>query len=242
MLTIVAGWDVREITGYNVCQFSAIRRTSEPLRFVPLIEKCLRFSGFYKRPHEQREGQLWCPISDAPMATSFANSRFLAPFLAPDGDWALFADFADMLFLADPAKLLALADDKFAVMVVKHRHEPPEDTKMDAQAQTRYRRKNWSSVILWNLAHLGNARLTLEMVNTLPGRDLHAFCWLRDDEIGELPGEWNHLVGHDPDDATPSLLHFTTGTPELDVIHPRWAEAWLRERSIMESTRGRLVA
>ena len=56
-----------------------------------------------------------------------------------------------MLFLDDPAKLFALADDQFAVMVVKHDHQPTETTKMDGQLQTVYARKNWSSVILWNL-------------------------------------------------------------------------------------------
>lgn len=242
MLTIVAGWDFRELTGCNVCQFSAIRRTTEPLRFVPLMERVLRHKGLYRRPHEQRNGQTWDVISDAPMATSFANSRFLAPWLAEGSEWALSCDFADMLFLDDPAKLFALADDQFAVQVVKHRHEPPESTKMDEQIQTRYARKNWSSVILWNLTHPANQHLTLAMVNELPGRDLHAFCWLEDHEIGALPGSWNHLVGFDLDDATPSLLHYTAGTPELDVIHPVWASAWLRERSIMESTRSRVWA
>ena len=83
MLEIVAGWDEREPLGYAVCQFSAIRRTSEPLRFVPLMEKPLRYRKLYTRPHEQRDGQLWDVISDAPMATSFANSRFLTPWLVP---------------------------------------------------------------------------------------------------------------------------------------------------------------
>ena len=237
MLTLVCGWDPREIAGFHVCQFSAIRRTSEPLRFVPLIEKALRYSGLYRRPHEQRDGKLWCPISDASMATSFANSRFLVPWMAGEVVFALFIDAADMLFLDDPAKLFALADRRFAVQVVKHLHEPTEAEKMDGQAQTIYSRKNWLSVVLWNLRHRAHRRLTLEFVNTLPGRDLHAFCWLEDHEIGELPARWNHLVSVDPDDAEPSLVHYTLGTPELGVNHPVWAEHWLRERSIMESTR-----
>lgn len=147
MLELICGWDPREIIGFQVAQFSAIRRTSEPLRFVPLIEKALRCRGLYRRPHERRNGQLWCPISDAPMSTSFACSRFLTPWLA-DSDWVLFCDFADMLFLADPAELFALSDDRFALMVVKRAQVPVEETKMDGQAQTSYSRKNWSSVCL----------------------------------------------------------------------------------------------
>src|SRR5690606_28435707 len=115
------------------------------------------------------------------------------PWLA-ENQWALFCDFVDMMFLADPSELFSLADDRYAVMVVKHNHVPTEKKKMDNQAQTVYQRKNWSSVILWNIAHPANARLTIDMVNTLPGRDLHRFCWLEDDEIGELPAAWNHLV------------------------------------------------
>lgn len=244
MLEVVCGWDPRELLGYNLFTFSAIRRTSRPIRFVPLMEKALRYGGMYRRPHEARDGHLWCPISQAPMATSFANSRFLTPWLAT-GQWALSCDGADMMFLADPAELFALADDRFAVQVVKREHVPTEAVKMDGAAQTIYDRKNWSSVILWNLNHLGNARLTQDMVNERPGRDLHAFCWLRDEEIGELPFEWNWLVGVDPtiEDAgvKPKLLHYTKGTPELLGRDGPFADIWLQELVILDSTRARIA-
>lgn len=245
MLELVVGWEPREAIGYQVATFSAIRRTSEPIRFVPLMERALRYSGMYKRPHEQRNGQLWDVISDAPMATSFACSRFLTPWLA-ENQWALFCDFADMLFTADPAKLFELADDRYAVMVVKHEHVPAEQTKMDDQAQTTYARKNWSSVILWNCTHPANARLTQDMVNTLPGRDLHRFCWLEDAEIGELPAEWNWLAGVDGVDMTtlgrsPSLIHFTRGLPTMSGYEDGpWANIWKKELEILDSTRGTL--
>lgn len=243
MLEIVLGWDPREIVGHHLFTFSAIRRTSRPLRFVPLMEQALRHKGLYRRPHETRDGQLWCPISQAPMATAFANSRFLTPWLAA-GQWALFADGADMLFQTDPADLFALADERYAVQVVKREHAPSESTKMDGVAQTVYPRKNWSSLILWNLDHPANARLTIDMVNELPGRDLHAFCWLEDEEIGRLPMRWNWLVGTDPGmeeaGATPCLLHYTAGTPELLGRSGPYAGEWLRELAIMDATRGQL--
>lgn len=237
MLTIVAGWDTREIVGHHLFTFSAIRRTSQPLRFVPLMEKPLRHSGLYRRPHEQRGAQLWDTISAAPMATSFANSRFLLPWIAGDVDIALFADGADMLWLDDPAKLFALAERRYAVQVVKREHVPTATKKMDGQQQTRYARKNWSSVVLWNLRHKAHRRLTIEMVNELPGRDLHRFCWLEDDEIGELPARWNHLVGVDKIDGEPGLLHFTDGTPEVGRKDGRWSALWLQELRIMDATR-----
>src|SRR5688500_5735688 len=103
MLEIFAGWEPRESVGFAVAAASAIRRSSEPLSIVPIEESSLRKKGFYWRPHEQRNGQLWDAISDAPMATSFACSRFLVPFLSRH-QWTLWCDFADMLFLADPAE------------------------------------------------------------------------------------------------------------------------------------------
>jgi hypothetical protein len=218
MLEIISGWEPREAVGYQACMQSAIKRTSQPIRFIPLIETALHAQGLYSRPHQRRGAQLWDIISGAPMATSFACSRFLTPWLSSE-PWALFCDFADMLFLTDPAELLALADDRYATMVVKHRHTPVETVKMDGQIQTAYARKNWSSVILWNRRHPANRRLTVEMVNSLPGRDLHRFCWLKDDEIGDLPIEWNWLVGvkqREPAyDADPKLLHFTLGIPTM---------------------------
>ena len=205
----------------------------------------LRAHGLYQRPHEQRHGQLWDVISDAPMSTSFACSRFLVPMLARN-QWALWCDFADMVFLSDPAELLALADPQYAVMVVKHDHEPSERIKMDGQAQTTYNRKNWSSLILWNWQHPANGRLTVEMVNTLPGRDLHRFCWLEDDEIGELPKEWNYLVGIDPVSEVdlgvkPKLLHFTLGIATMAGYEDGpYADVWRRELAIIDATRTRV--
>lgn len=243
MLEIVAGWDAREAIGYHLCEFSAIRRTTKPLRFVPLREKALRFDGLYTRPHDIRDGKLWCPISQAPMATEFANSRFLTPWLVT-GHWALFCDFSDMLFLADPAELFALADPKYAVMVVKREHEPDATVKMDGQAQTKYARKNWSSVILWNVKHRAHRKLTRRMVNELPGRELHRFCWLKDKEIGELPIEWNWLAGTDPVDESatgrkPKLLHYTEGLPTMaGYENGPWADVWNQELAILDATRG----
>ena len=59
------------------------------------------------------------------------------------------------------------------------------------------RRKNWSSVVLWNCAHPSNEKISVDKVNN-PNHDgafFHRFSWLRDDEIGKLPCDWNWLVG-----------------------------------------------
>lgn len=92
---------------------------------------------------------------------------------------------------------------------------------MDAQVQTSYPRKNWSSVILWNTDHPANRRLTLHDVNTRPGLWLHQFGWLHDDEIGALPPEWNWLVNVQERPAYPGIAHFTLGGP----FTPGWKGA-----------------
>jgi hypothetical protein len=70
-------------------------------------------------------------------------------------------------------------DPSKAVYCVSTASKASRRSKMDGQVQTAYARKNWSSFILFNCDHPANRALTLEMVNTLPGRDLHRLCWLR---------------------------------------------------------------
>ena len=101
---------------------------------------------------------------------------------------------------------------------------------MDGQIQTIYARKNWSSVMAFNCNHPSNKALTVEMVNTLPGRDLHRFCWLQDDEIGELEPEWNYLVGHTKTKDEPKIVHWTDGGPWLEAFREaEYADEWWDE-------------
>jgi lipopolysaccharide biosynthesis glycosyltransferase len=177
----------------------------------------------------KRGNQLYCPISDAPMSTEFANSRFIIPFIKQKG-WALFVD-CDIVCLTDIKELFALADEKYAVMVVKHNHVPTEATHDAGMIQTKYARKNWSSVVLWNLDHPAHKRFTVENLNTWPGRDLHAFKWLKDEEIGELPLEWNYLVDVSPAEKMPSakILHYTNGQPGWETWEPKESDAAFNE-------------
>jgi lipopolysaccharide biosynthesis glycosyltransferase len=194
-------------------------------------------TALLKRPVERRNGNLWCPISEAPMSTEFANSRFCVPFLHLGG-WALFAD-CDMLMVEDVQKLFDLADDTKAVMVVKHDYDPGGGLKMDSQPNVKYNRKNWSSLVLWNCSHNSNRNLTLEALNTWPGRDLHAFKWLDDAEIGELPQEWNFLVGINQPTKRPICnYHYTIGGPWFDS----WGgglydDLWTSERKSLDAIR-----
>lgn len=217
-LSIWLGWDQREAAAYAVARHSAKRRLTQciPIRGVVLPK--LQADGIYTRPIEFRDGPagskiMWDVLSDAPQSTAHANARFLVPHLAKTG-WALFAD-CDILVRGNLARVFEGLDRSKAVYCVKHRHEPTDGVKMDGQIQSLYARKNWSSVCIWNVDHEANKALTLEMVNTVPGRDLHRFAWLDDEQIGELGPEWNWLVGHSDPVTDPKVVHFTSGLPDM---------------------------
>ena len=240
-VTIYLGFDYRERLAHDVARLSILRHTDPKFcRIVPLEIDLELVAPLLQRPIEIRDGQMWDVRSDAPQSTEFAISRFLVPFLQKHKGWAAFMD-CDIVVQADVQELFALADPKYAVMVVKHDYQPAETAKMDNCIQTAYPRKNWSSVCLWNCEHPANKKLTLEMVNNLPGRDLHRFCWLEDTEIGTLPAEWNHLVGAAPMGADAAkILHYTLGGPWF----PGWAggpmdDAWLKECAACGLTRKR---
>lgn len=223
--SIYIGYDPREADAWRVCYVSLMMQSSDNIPVHSINLNDMRQQKLYYRDHHKKDGQLWDVISDAPMSTEFAISRFLTPRLAKKG-WALFCD-CDFMANGDIAELFALADPKYAVMVVKHQHKPKRRYKMDGQIQTNYERKNWSSLMLFNCDHPANKRLTLGVVNAVPGRDLHRFFWLRDEEIGELPKEWNHLVGVDPENSGAKMVHFTLGLPRMDgYIGCEYSDDW----------------
>jgi hypothetical protein len=222
---VYIGDDEREHSAYLTAALS-LRKHSPQSTVTPLQAERLAAFGLLRRAQDRR-GRIYDLPSNAYCSTDFAISRFLVPHLAQTG-WALFVD-ADVVFLGPVEKLYDIADERFAVMVVKHPALDDEGVKMDGQAQVAYPRKNCSSVVLWNCDHPANRRLSLQDVNERPGRDLHRFYWLADSEIGALPGEWNWLVGEQPMPDAPRIAHFTNGGP----FTPGWQGAehddlWLR--------------
>lgn len=226
------GYDTKESEAFSVALHS-IRQHTPRLAVTALHLPTLRSAGLYKRPTSTRDGRLWDDISEAYMSTEHANSRFLVPIIARDlpGRWALFTD-CDIILRRPITDMMEQALDKYAVMVVKHNYAPVQTMKMNGQLQQLYARKNWSSVMLWNTRHPANEALTVDMVNSLPGRDLHRFCWLKDEEIGELTPDWNWLVGHSDPQIAPSIVHYTEGLPSMaGYENCSFAEDWRTVRS-----------
>jgi lipopolysaccharide biosynthesis glycosyltransferase len=223
--SVYIGFDPREADAFAVARASITKSISRPLPLRGLVLDNLRRRKLYWRPTSIKDGRLFDEISDHPMATEFAISRFLTPILAQEG-WSLFMD-ADMLVRTNLHELFELADPRFAVMCVKHDHRPAEGVKMDGQVQTQYGRKNWSSVMLFNCDHPANRRLTIDLINQVPGRDLHRFCWLDDDLIGGLDQSWNWLVGHSDPSIEPDIVHFTDGVPSMaGYENSAYADEW----------------
>jgi hypothetical protein len=233
-LTCFIGFDPREAAAFAVARSSLKRHAIAPIKVRGLILSDLIEKGLYTRPMERKDGRLIDVLSiradyDGSISTEHANARFLVPFLVDSG-WALFCD-ADVLFRANIDMLAKSLDPAKAAYCVKHKHEPKPGLKMDGQVQTSYARKNWTSVMIWNVGHKAHEALMQDdLANTLPGRDLHRLCWLDDDEIGELDPAWNHLVGVNTPNPNAKVAHFTLGDPSMKGYSDcEFADEWRDE-------------
>ena len=233
--SVFIGFDPRpeEHQGFTIARES-IRKFHRHLVIRGLVLNELNQLGLYWRPTERRNGKLWDVISNAPMATEFALSRFLVPAYArkrskPPYGWAIYLD-CDVLVRGSLNPLIEQLDDAMPLYCVKHEHKPVTDIKMDGQRQTSYPRKNWSSVMAINCDHGANEWLTPKHVNAAKGLDLHQFKWLHDNDIGELSPIWNYLVGHTVIDQEPKIVHFTDGLPNIPAYaNVEYADEWHAE-------------
>ncbi|MFQ5954704.1 MAG: hypothetical protein ACE5JZ_06555 [Kiloniellales bacterium] len=232
-LRVYVGWDPRDALAYEVCVRSLEEHASIPVQVIALKDWELRRKRVYWRPYRVDErGQMWDEPSGQPLSTQFSLTRFCVPALEDyEGGWVLFTD-ADMLWRADVAALIALFQDDKALMCVKHDHRPNEASKMDGVRQTVYQRKNWSSLMAFNLWR--NKALTKYCVNNMSKEWLHRLLWLKDEEIGGLPEAWNWLEGYSDPAVKPNLVHFTRGTPDFPGYEDAaYADEW---RSVAEKT------
>lgn len=226
---IFIGFDSRpvEVVSYAIARASIRRRLNLPITIRPIVLREMIDRGLYYRPTETVDGRLFDKISLAPMSTEFALTRFLVPHLTHG--YALFVD-ADVMARSNIAQIMKEIDPSKAVSVVKHQYDVSTTTKMDGQIQTSYARKNWSSVVVWNVDHPANSALTLDRINGVRGLWLHQFTWLDDNQIGELDPKWNFLVGNTDRSTQPHLVHFTDGIPLMKGYEKcEFADEWFEE-------------
>ena len=224
LVKVFIGYDPQEEVAFHVLQRSIQERSSLPVSIVPV--RLSQLNGVFNRERN--------PLQ----STEFSFSRFLTPWLCDYQGWGIFMD-CDMIMLDDIAKLWALRDSRYAVQVVKHDYKPKDDTKFLGAVQTKYEKKNWSSVILFNCAECG--ALTPDYVNTATGLELHQFKWLQDDgRIGEIPVTWNYLVVEYPASPAAQLVHYTLGGPFFNEYSAcDYADQWFSEREALMTVKQR---
>ena len=209
---IYIGYEEREHEAYRVCDHSIKRFDSGLAEVIKLRSQDI--------PEYDRN---W----GEPQSTDFTFTRFWVPYLSKFEGYSIFVD-CDFLFLDDVQKLTEYINPDLAVSVVQHpSYKPHTETKMDGVAQHRSFRKNWASLMVFNNEHPSNKILTPEYLNNhKPGLDFHHFKWLKDEEIGSIPLEWNCLDGY-YNLKYPKAIHYTDGGPWFeDYKETQYSTIW----------------
>lgn len=189
-IPVFLGFDLREAVAFHVCCQSIL----DTARYPDQIQ-------FHAVTGDRRDG-----------SNAFTFARFEVPYRCGFKGWAIFLD-GDMIVRSDIAELWEMRQAYVGVCVVKHHYQTKHPTKYTGAPNLNYERKNWGSVALWNCSYFPNRVLTPDYIARADAMFLRQFRWLKDEQIGELPAEWNRLVLEDeltPDDK---LRHFTIGSP-----------------------------
>lgn len=212
MINLFCGYDKREADGFHVFVHSVIQHASQPVSVVPL-------SGM-----GMRQG-----------SNAFTLSRFMVPWLMGYQGHAIFCDASDMLMLADVAELDELFDPQYAVQVVKHpgyktKHKTKyRGTDMECPNMD-YNRKNWASVMLMNCGHPAWESIESKLYDMHP-MVLLQLGFIDDEDIGELPNEWNRLWDEGHYLAGTKIGHFTAGIPSFPAhADSPGADLWFAAR------------
>jgi lipopolysaccharide biosynthesis glycosyltransferase len=208
-LKVFVGFDPRETVAYWTFCSSVQKRCSLPVSF-----QAVRGA--------RRDG-----------SNDFIYERFRVAEMCGFRGWCVFAD-GDMICRTDLAELMEYANPWYDLLVVKHDYQTKYPIKYLGQKNEDYPRKNWSSLMLINCTAASWQRMTKERIDKMSGSELHQFKFLNDSRIGELPKEWNWLVGEYPYNPEAKIAHFTVGTPCWES-YSTWAysEEWRKERDSM---------
>ena len=120
-----------------------------------------------------------------------------------------------MLCRADIAGLARARCERHAdkaVLVCKHDYVPKSERKFLDRVQTKYPRKNWSSLMLFNNERCRALTPGLRQLRHA-GSSCIASHGSRIGCIGGLPLEWNWLVGEYAHNPGARIVHFTLGGP-----------------------------
>jgi lipopolysaccharide biosynthesis glycosyltransferase len=213
VISVFIGYDSKVKIAYHVLAESILKHSSEPVSIHPI------YLPNIQKIHNKKQNIL--------ASTEFSFSRFLVPYLMNYQGWAVFMD-SDMVMISDITELWQLKDEKYALQVCKHEYTPNVEKKFLNNTQTIYAKKNWSSLMLMNCSQCKT--LTTDYVNTATGLELHQFKWLKDESlIGEIPLEWNWLVGEYPYNTNVKNIHFTEGGPYFEEYkNCQYSKEWYK--------------
>ena len=153
-----------------------------------------------------------CPISRKGL-TGFTYARYLVPYFCDYQGKAVFMD-SDILCIGDIAEIIEVADDS-AVSVV------PFDGSLAFERP---------AVMVFNCDKC--KALTPEYIDDETNHP-QTFDWA--ESVGELPPEWNHLVGYMPYNPAAKIIHYTQGVPGYKECRQcDYAREWFIEKSYME--------
>ena len=211
MINVFIGFDEGEKVSYHILSESIRRQSSVPVSITPL---CLSNLQEFKRKLQPNQ------------STEFAFSRFLVPYLSEYKGWSLFLD-CDMMFRDNIKNLWDMIDENKSIMCCKHDYIPKQNVKFRGAKNEPFPKKNWSSFMLMN-----NHRckmLSKEYVETATGLELHQFKWTHEENVGELPLEWNWLVGEYDYNKNAKNVHWPLGGPYFkDYKNSEYADEWYR--------------
>ena len=197
MIRVFIGYDDNEKVAFSTLSHSLLKHATQPIAITPIRLQNIKDVFVRER----------LPIQ----STEFAFSRFLVPYLSNYKGWSIFMD-CDMMVRDDIYNLYNRATFKYSVMYCKHDYTPKQDVKFRGAKNQAFPKKNWSSVMLFNNSQC--KALTPDYVNTASGLELHQFKWLeREHMIGDIPLEWNWLVGEYEYNEDAKNVHFTLGGP-----------------------------
>ena len=213
------GYDPLEDAAAKMFAHSIRSRTEMDVKIIPIVRDELLAYDLCNRP------------IDPNGSTQFSITRFMVPTLMHGNGVGIFFD-CDMLITRDIKEMFDLFDPQYAVQVCKHDYVPKSATKMGGMPQTAYPRKNWSATVIYNCDHPSTQALTKEIVEKETPKFLHRFTWLKDEEIGGLPLEFNFLCEEmdEPEERLPFNIHHTLGAP---IFRERqdvpYADYWRQE-------------
>jgi len=177
---VFSGWDHRQAEAAAVFAYSVHAHASVPveIRFLQLA------NGMLCSPNEAGSGPPPMPFTRAGV-TGFTYSRFLVPWLCGYEGRACFFDCCDQLCLGDVRELAEFDMQDRPLAVVKHRP--------DRLVPRHDRPRSWASLMLMDCSqmHIWQPR-TVEDASDDRLMRLRDFA---DDQIAELPPEWNALCG-----------------------------------------------